>query len=685
MYRVGIDTGGTFTDAVLFDEEGNVRIFKAPTTPEDFSSGVMNCLKEAATGLGMDFKGFLGKVELIAHGTTVTTNVVLTKTGAKIGAIATKGFRDMIEIRRAIRPDRWDRKTVPVKPLAPRHLHMEVDERILYNGEVLTPLNEDSARSAVKKLKEEGVEAIAVTLLFSFINPVHEKKIAEIISQEYPGVYTGLSSEVLPRVREYERTSTTMLDAYVAPSLVKYVTRLQERLKENNFSGELLLMQANGGVQAWDVAIKRPVGAINSGPAAAFPCSLYFAELMDVQDVLSIDMGGTSFDVGLVKDRTIKTIAESEIARFKNAFPAIDVLTIGAGGGSIAWIDPGAVLRVGPQSAGAMPGPACYGTGGEEPTVTDANLILGYLSPDYFLGGRMKLDAGAANKAVEKLAVKFGGDVVQAANAVFNIVNEVMCNAIIRACVRRGYDPRDFLLVVGGGAGAAHAVRLAQTLGISRVLIPKVAPTYCALGLAISDLKHDYVHSYITPLREADFDEINRIYGEMEREARAVLKGEGVAEENITFQKEAEMRYVGQWREIEIDVPEATLTKEHIPTIEDSFHKRHEQLYTYAYSAAPMEIQTLRGVAVGSVARPPLKGQPSEGKEPSQAALKTERQVFFSESQGFVKTPIYDGDKLRPGNIIEGPAVIEEVAVTIVIPPKVKFSVDQYGNYISAL
>ena len=684
MYRLGIDTGGTFTDAVLLDDQGNMRVFKSSTTPDDFSLGVINCLRDAATDLGSELPDFLSKVTVIAHGRTVATNAVLTSSGAKVGSISTKGFRDTLELRRRKRPGEWFRKVKPVEPLCPRYLSLEVDERMRYTGEIITPLDEGDVLSAIKTFKDEGVEAIAVCLLFSVLNPVHEIRIKEIIQQEYPEAFVSISSDVLPQLREYERTSTVVLDAYVSPTVVDYVTKLEQRLREQNFTGEFLIMQSNGGVQAWDLALKHGIGTLNSGPAAAFPASQYFAESMGVQDILSVDMGGTSFDIGLVKDKTIKTTTESTIAQHRNAYPMVDILTIGSGGGSIAWVDRAGLLRVGPKSAGAAPGPACYGHGGLGPTVTDANVILGYLDPGYFLGGKLQIDSDAAHRAFEPLATKLGIAVIEAAEAVYTIVNEDMGNAISEACVRNGYDPRDFLLVVGGGAGATHAVRQAQKLQIPRILIPKQAPVYCALGLVLSDLKHDFVRTFFSRLRQADFDRINQLFDDMRSAGRDALLSEGIADSDISFQAFADMRYVGQFRAIEIELPSSTLGNQSIDRIEALFSNKHEQLYTYCDPTRELEIVSLKGVAVGAVTRPDPASQALEERDAAKA-LRMERSVYFSEFKEFVSTPIYDGVRLRPGNLIEGPAVIEEAAMTLPVPPGVVFSVNEYGNYFATI
>ncbi len=682
MFRVGIDTGGTFTDGVLVDSRGEVKIFKAPTTPEDFSTGVMNCLKEAAMSLQLELREFLGQVEVIAHGTTITTNACIVSAGAKVGLITTKGFRDILELRRGIRPAHYYRKTEPAPVLCPRYLREEVEERVLASGEIHTPLNEAEVWAAVERLKRHGVEAIAVSLLFSFLNATHERRIAEIVSEACPDVYLALSCDVLPQVREYERTSTTVLDAYVGPVLNRYLKRLHERLIEENFTGEFLLMQSNGGVHRWDTAIRRPVGSIHSGPAAAFPASLFFGDLLAREDVLSVDMGGTSFDVGLVKNRKINTTTDGWVGLQRNATPMVDVHAIGAGGGSIAWVDPNGILRVGPQSAGSVPGPACYGKGGTAPTVTDANLILGYLNPEYFLGGKMTIDLKAAEKALSTVAEQLKVGITEVAEAIYNVVNENMINAIILAAIRRGYDPQRFLLIVGGGTGAIHAVGLAKRLKISQVLVPKQSPVYCAFGLLLSDLKHDYVRSYVAPLRKMDFAEVNGIFREMERQGKETLAKEGISAGGMRFRRWADMRYIGQYKEISVELPSGDLSAADNERIESLFSKRHQQLFSFSDEKRGLELLTLKVEGSGRVPKISLKEHASTDGDLSRA-LKRNRTVYFSQAKDFLDTIIYDGDLLKPGNILEGPAVVEEMALTLVIPPETAFRVDRYGNYLS--
>lgn len=682
MYRVGIDTGGTFTDGVLVDGSGEIKIFKAPTTPEDFSIGVMNCLKEAATGLRLALSDFLSNVDVIAHGTTITTNACIVSSGAKVGLITTKGFRDILELRRGMRPAHYYRKTEPAPVLCPRHLREEVEERVLASGTIHTPLNEAETRKAIERLKSQHVEAIAVSLLFSFLNAKHERRIAEIISEICPDIYVALSCDVLPQVREYERTSTTVLDAYVGPVLNRYLTRLHERLEAEHFAGELLLMQSNGGVHRWDNAARRAVGSIHSGPAAAFPASLFFADLLNSENVLSVDMGGTSFDVGLIKNRKINTTTDGWVGYQRNATPMVDVHAIGAGGGSIAWINPNGILQVGPLSAGSVPGPACYRKGGIAPTVTDANLVLGYLNAHYFLGGKMAIDSAAAEKSLESLAVQLNIGIVETAEAIYNVVNENMINAINLAAVRRGYDPQRFLLIVGGGTGAIHAAGLAKKLKISHILVPKQSPVYCAFGLLLSDLKHDYVRSHICPLRQTDFSQLNAILHDMESQGKLMLEKEGIPSEAVCFRRSADMRYVGQFKEISVDLPPADVGPADLQRIEESFSEKHQQLFSFSDPSRGLELLTLKVEAIGKVPKPVLHEHLSNGGDPSKA-FKGNRNVFFSEAKKFLNTKIYDGDRLKPGDIIEGPAIIEEMALTLVIPPSMSFQVDRYGNYRS--
>ena len=583
-FRIGIDCGGTFTDFVCIDESGEMQHFKESSTPEDFSRGVMRGLEKVATTYDRPLRSFLGEVDLIVHGTTVATNTVLTLTGATTGVITTKGFRDILEFRRGMKDDTFNWRVDFPKPLSARHMRMEVPERVVHTGEVLTPLDEEAARKAVRTLKEKGVEAVAVCFLFSFLHPDHEQRVGEIIREEMPDAFVSLSCQVSPQVREYERISTTALDAYIGPRVKRYLTSLDGALRELGFQGTLLIMQSNGGVQSWQEAISRPVTCLASGPAASVPAAIAVGEGAGKENLLSVDMGGTSCDVVYIEGKKIPMISRGGIYKsigdYTNASPSIDLHHIGAGGGSIASLDAGGILRVGPRSAGASPGPACYGRGGEEPTVTDADLILGILPSGQILGGEMDLDREAAETVLrEKIADPLELSVTEAAQAVYAVTNTIVAGAIANAAHRRGHDVRDFVLLMGGGLGPAHAADIALDLRIPTVIAPKGASTYCAFGMLLSDLRHNYVHSYYTTTAAADLDRIKGIYGEMENRGRITLKDEGVSPEKMEFHRSLDMRYRGQFYEIEVPVPDGPITKESVEGVVEGFHRLHHELY----------------------------------------------------------------------------------------------------------
>lgn len=685
MFKVAIDVGGTFTDTVVISEDDDIRLFKVSSTPFDFAQGVMNCLKKAAHSYSLDLHEFLRKTDLIVHGTTVATNAMLTNSGVKTGLITTKGFRDVLELRRGMRFTLYNYKVPFPRMLSPRFLRTEVEERILHSGKVKTPLNEDDVHKAIKWLKENHAEAIAVCFLFSFLFPKHEERVAEIIKEEYPEAYISISSEILPQVREFERTSTTVINAYVGPLISRYLNRLEKSLKDSGFGQQLLVMQSNGGVQSVELSTRYAVNTISSGPSAGIPAAIYFANALGSENVISIDMGGTSFDVALVEKNSAMTTAEKWIGGHRIAIPMLDIHNIGAGSGSIAWIDPGEILRVGPQSAGADPGPACYGKGGKRPTVTDADLILGYINPDYFLGGEIKLDVEEARKSIkQEIGDKLNIDVIEAANAIFGLINATMADAISFVSVQRGYDPKDFVLCAAGGAGPIHAMRLAEEIGIPRIIIPKIAPVYCALGMLLSDLKHVYARSYYSRTEEVVIKKINDTYEQMERNGIKALEREGIPPEDIYLIRSADMRYIGQVHEVEVLVPGGYLDMDAIKSMEEKFHQSHEALYTFSDRGSGTEILTYRVTAIGRTKKPTLTEKPYNGKDPSHA-LKGLRETFFMEYNGFAKSPIYDGDRLLPGNRVKGPGVIEEVAMTVVIPPDHELWVDKYGNYVIEL
>jgi N-methylhydantoinase A len=690
-FRIAVDAGGTFTDGVLMSEKGDAITTKAHTTPRDPTIGTMNCISKLAAESKLTVRDLLSRTSTIVLGTTLATNVVATRSGAKMGTIATKGYRvrmtfpqvakaDWLEQRR----DMYDFRFDAPQPLTCNHLMTEVEERVNCRGEVLIPLNEEDVRKAVRYLKGHQVDSIAVMLLHSPIYPKHEHRIAEIIHQEYPGVYVALSSVVLPVVGEVERWSTTMFSAYVAPAVTGYVSKMSTQLKKEGFTGELLFIQSNGGTATPDVVIDNPATILLSGPAAGPSLGLTLGATHDVKNVLSVDMGGTSFDVGVVHDGIVDIVQQMFIDAKKYAMPSVDVSAAGAGGGSIAHIDSSGRLQVGPKSAGASPGPACYGQGGEHPTVTDANVILGYVDPDYFLGGEAKLRKDLAEKAIrEKIAEPLGISVVEAAAAIYNIINARMASATEVTFAKRGYDPRDFTLCAAGGAAAVHAVRMMEELGIRRLIIPKVAPTYCAYGMLFCDFKHDYQRAYWAETAKADLDEIAELYAEMEREALQTLHKEGIQERDVIIEKSMEVRYYGQFRQRTARVPAGPITKKSLLAAIHNFHEVHKNTVGYADANYPTEIVRLHLSGIGRTSKPQLKTIP-RGSGDTSKLLKGTRRAYFN-GHGLIETKVYDGNKLLAGDPLEGPCIIEERFTTFVLPPNVTCKVDNAGNYVTTL
>ena len=684
-YVVGIDIGGTFTDLVCIDETGNLTIAKTPSTPTDPAIAVIDGLTKIADVFGKDLKGFLPDVVRLSHGTTVSTNTVLTWTGAKVGLLCTKGFRDILEIRFGIRENVFDYRVPQPKPLVPRYLRVPIEERYKWNGEEIAPLNEDEVRKACKYFKEQGVEAVAVCFLWSFRYPDHERRAAEIVREELPDVYVCASVDVQPEVREYWRMSTTVLNAYVGPALSKYMVHLVDEMKNAGFRGAMLITQSNAGVISPEVACEQAVRTLISGPASGPGAGLFLTKPLNINNLITIDMGGTSFDVCLVKEGVPMMATESAVGGvYHLRLPLIDVHTIGAGGGSIAWLDSLNVLHVGPQSAGADPGPACYGKGSMEPTSTDADLVLGYLNPDYFIGGEIKLNPELARKSIkEKIADPLGLDLVEAARSIKAISDHGMVDGISTVSVRRGEDPRRYTLVVAGGAGPVHAASLAKELGIRNLAIPKWSSVFCALGGTIADIRHDYVTSTISLTSLIDPATLKEAYATMKKAGDDTLEREAVKAEDRYFNGSIDMRYEAQYHEIEIPVDEGELTKAGIPAIVARFHDRHEELYGYR-DVTDTEMINLRLAACAKVVTPPRKEQAAVTKDASKHQKMT-RDVYFEEEGGFVPTPIYDGDAMEVGNLVYGPAVVEQRTTTIVVPPRARLEVNSYGDYMMEL
>lgn len=679
--RVGIDIGGTFTDLFVLDTDGRGRIYKSPTTPHDPSQGLLNGLEKAAHDINERLEEFLAKVETIVHGTTIATNAVLTRQGAKTGFVTTEGFRDILNMRRGIREHQNNSKYAPPTPLVPRDLIATVRERVDATGRVLVQLNEDDVRAAAAHFRTQGVEAIAVSYLWSFQDPSHEIRTAEILREELPGVFVTVSSEVLPQIRAYERHSTTVLNAFVGPKLQNYLANIEKQLARRGFAGTLLIVQSNGGVMSPEIASEMAVNALMSGPAAAPEAALQYASLHGSKDVITVDMGGTSFDVALVRDGEPLLTSDSEIAGYHVGLPMLDIHTIGAGGGSIIWLDAGGILRVGPQSATAVPGPACYGRGGENPTVTDADLLMGYLNPGLFGDGAFGLDVEAARRAVEeKIAKPLGLSLDEAVEGIYRVVNAAMAEAVNEVSVARGLDPREFTLVVAGGAGPIHAVPIAQELGIGKIIVPRESSVFCAVGTLLTDLKHMYAQTFVSEIAELDLARVNRLYDDMRAEAVATLESENVAAGAIELFFSADVRYVGQFSEIEVPIEfNGELRPEQVERLVSDFEARHLALNGYSMPGEPVEIINVRLTAYGRTEKASLIDSEPAGTDAS-AALTGTREAIFAKHR--IDAPIYDGLALQNQNQIVGPAIIEQPTTTIVLTENYRLTVDAQGNYL---
>lgn len=680
--RLGIDVGGTFTDVVLIDDRsGQIHYTKVLTTPRNQAEGVINGIEKilAATGSRMQ------DVDYIVHGSTIGTNALIERKGAKTGLITTEGFRDVLEIARIERPDAglYDMTVDLPEPLVPRYLRVEVRERVGADGQVVVPLDEDSVRRAVSYLKKEGVESIAVCLLFSFLNPTHEQRVREICREMYPEVPVSLSSEIAPEFREYERTSTTVINAYLQPIMARYLDTLVRMLETRYGQVDLRIMQASGGIMTVDVARHHAVHTVNSGPAGGVVAGSFVGRLAGETQLITVDMGGTSFDIGLVDQGQPRVHSEGEFEGYPVKIPMVDVHAIGAGGGSIAWIDQGGALNVGPISAGADPGPACYGLGGEEPTVTDANLVLGRLNPDYFLGGEMPLYPDLARKAIEtRVARPLGMSVEEAADGIIRLVNANMVKGISVSSIEKGYDVREFTLIAFGGAGALHAVELAEALGMKKVIIPPYPGTLSALGLLVSDMRHDYVQTVAINERDVKPEDLLSVFLRLEQQGLEQLRAERVPEDRIQVIWSADLRYEGQSYEINTPVSHHNhrLTEQDVRETIRRFHELHRRIYEYSSVDEAVEFVNLRVTAIGRVPPISLAAGETAGPDPS-TALKGYRPVYFS-GVGFVECPIYDRVRLKPGNVVEGPCLVEEIASTTVITPGARGTVDEYGNIV---
>jgi N-methylhydantoinase A len=681
-YRVTVDTGGTFSDFVFFNEEsGEIRIAKVPSTPKEPFQAVLNGLKELLD------KGVAAKeISFFSHGTTVGTNALLEEKGARTGLLVTEGFRGIYEVMEQSRgygPATYDLFFEKPRPLAQPYDTEEIPERVDFRGQALKPIDVESALQAIRRLKQKKVESIAVCLLFSFLNSNHEAKIKEIAQREFPEAGLSLSCEVVPQIREFYRMSTTVINAYIAPVMSRYLGSLGEKLRELGITTpRLYIMQSNGGVATFPAAAKRPVATVLSGPAGGVIASLGISQRVGIKNIITFDMGGTSCDVALIHEGNPVITTQGRINQRPISLPMLDIHTVSAGGGTIARIDAVGGVQVGPDSAGADPGPICYDHGGEEVTITDANLVLGVVHPDKFLGGRLKLNKAKAEKLLEeKIARPLGLSVLEAADGILKIINVKMEEAIKAVSSQRGYDIRDFTLIAFGGGGPMHAGKIALDLGIPSLLIPYTPGVTSALGLLLADVKHDYVRSKLAPLKELDLDEVNRLFSQLTEQARKELHHEGFGDGEILLQAFLDLRYAGQGYELTVPSPMPPLKATDLDLMRQRFDAQHEQAHDHKAESEPVELVSLRLVSIGLVPKAKLSPVAPTGKRVEEAQS-GERNIFFGKEHGLLNCRIYSRDLLEAGHRIFGPAVIEQMDTTTVLHPEQEATVDGYRNLI---
>jgi N-methylhydantoinase A len=673
--HIGIDIGGTFTDFVMADERtGALTLEKTLSTPADLWQGIRAGLAK----LGVD----LAEARLIVHGTTVGLNTFLERKGRSTGLITTQGFRDVYEIGRHNRIDMYDLFYLKPQPLVSREYRLEVRERLNDRGEVIIPLVEEDVLVAIGSFKEAEIDSIAVCFLHAYANPAHELQAGEIINQAYPEATVSLSHQLAREWREYERTSTSVINAYIAPIVADYLVQVEQGLAEQGYQHPFYINKSSGGIMPAATAKAAPVHSIMSGPAGGAISAAHLGQLEGFDNVISFDMGGTSTDVALTYEGTTRVTSEAKVDGHPVLVPMIDIHSIGAGGGSIAWIGETGALNVGPESAGADPGPACYGRGGQAATVTDANLVLGRLDPAYFLGGEMSLDTDAAQEVVDNgVAKPLGLEPVEAASGIIRIINAKMGHAIRAITVERGLDPREFVLLSFGGAGAMHACALAEELSIPRVLIPMATGQFSALGMLLSDIRHDLARVSLSLATDLDAETAESRYQELVVEGRSTLTDEGVAEAHVAFQRSLDMRYVGQEYTVTVPVPDM-LSGDWLAPIRAEFDRLHERTYGHASAEEPVEVVTLRLTAFGRMPELNLRTLLDGGATPPAEARRSDLPVYFESNKAFADCPVYNRDALLAGNAITGPALVLETGATTVLNPGFYLTVTPLGSLL---
>lgn len=676
-YMIGVDVGGTFTDFSVFNlETGELFHYKDSSTPGDPSRAIVKGVKDV-----LEIKKAQARdVVYLAHGTTVGTNALIEKKGARVGLITTEGFKDLMEIGNQKRPSLYDLQAQKPVPLIPSGCNIGVRERIRYDGSVYTPLDEENVRQAVRQLKQYGVQAIAVCTLFSFINPAHENRIKEIIAEEYPEVYTTISSELAPEFREYSRMSTTVLNSYLGPVMKKYVNNFQTSVREMGIQAEPYITQSNGSIISIKETIDCPIKCAVSGPSAGVVAASFIGRQCNADKIITFDMGGTSADISLIENFTPQVSNEREVEGYPARIPMINIITIGAGGGSIAQIDEGGALKVGPKSAGAVPGPACYGRGGTQSVVTDANIVLGKLNQKRILGGRMEVYLDLAHEALDRcICEKSGLSRAQAANGIITVVNSNMVRAVRSVSVEKGYDVREFSLMAFGGAGPLHACEVAKELGIRQVIIPPHPGTLCSLGLLLADTKFDMSRTLILEGKVENLPKFNEQFADMIHQGSEALDREGVTKERRCFEFAVDMRYQRQNFEISIPVPTGEMTEQDLRRAIADFHAEHKRSYGYCNEQAPVQFVSYRASAIGIIDKPEMTEQPLCPAAPAPVPLETRSVLFQGESE-YRPTPVYRRESFIPGQSIAGPCICEQMDTTLVVPESWIIHVDGYGN-----
>ncbi|MGY3616723.1 hydantoinase/oxoprolinase family protein [Bradyrhizobium sp. USDA 10063] len=673
MFTIGVDVGGTYTDLVATDEAGRTVFAKSPSTPSDQSIGVMAGLEELARRLNVTRTDMLANTDRLVHGTTVATNALLERKGAKVALLTTEGHRDVVEMREGLKPDRYDLRTPPPEPLVPRERRLGVRERLKADGSALIPLDAGSLGNAIAAVKNSGATSVAVCFLHSYLNPAHELAAVERLGKELPGINISRSSDVLPQIKEYERVSTTIVNAYVEPIVRRYLTNLEQRLTEAGFRGTLFVVLSHGGMAPVEEASRLAAGTVLSGPAGGISGSRRCADLLGIPDLVPFDMGGTSTDISLISGGQAALSADGMLAGQRIALRSLDIASIAAGGGSIASVDGSRTLRVGPESAGSVPGPACYGNGGTAATVTDANVVLGYLDASAFMGGKRPLDRAASEAAIDRIAAALELSRLEAAAGIYKMINLKMADGIRLMTLRRGVDPRKFALLSFGGAAGLHAAEVARELEIRRIIVPTVASVLSAWGMLTSDLRYEVSRTHYGAGARISASEVRELYSQLEQQAagrlRSWFKGP------VSIERSAEMRYGEQV--FEIDVPLGNLdldANDVVEQIEQRFHRRHEELYTYASPGQEVVFVNARVAAIGEVAQRGEGPKAAVSVEP--CSPRSRRQAWFG---GWREVPVYGLDDLRPGQSLTGPAIIEAETTTVLVDTGDRVSVNALG------